>query len=82
MPLTLPPVADLGIIQTSAPNPHVAGQAITYTNNWPHEPLIDNRPTAANVLWSIVSVVLLLARDVPSPMAPPSAPVLMGSRWP
>ena len=34
---------------------------ITYTNNWPHEPLIDNRPTAANVVWSIVSVVLLLA---------------------
>jgi len=37
------------------------GSAITYTNNWPHEPLIDNRPTGANVLWSIISVVLLLA---------------------
>ena len=36
------------------------GLAITYTNNWPHEPLIDNRPSAANVVWSIVSVVLLL----------------------
>jgi len=35
--------------------------AVTYTNNWPHEPLIDNRPTAANVLWSIASVILLLA---------------------
>ncbi|WP_111641319.1 nitric-oxide reductase large subunit [Marinimicrobium alkaliphilum] len=33
----------------------------TYTNNWPHEPLIDNRPTAENVVWSIVSVVLLIA---------------------
>ncbi len=33
----------------------------TYTNNWPHEPLIDNRPTAENLMWSIVSVVLLLA---------------------
>lgn len=32
----------------------------TYTNNWPHEPLIDNTPTAENVIWSIVSVVLLI----------------------
>lgn len=37
------------------------GSEVTYTNNWPHEPLIDNRPTAANVLWSIASVVLLLS---------------------
>jgi nitric oxide reductase subunit B len=37
------------------------GLAVTYTNNWPHEPLIDNRPTGANVLWSLVSIVLLLA---------------------
>jgi nitric oxide reductase subunit B len=37
------------------------GQAVTYTNNWPHEPLVNNRPTSANILWSIVSVVLLLA---------------------
>lgn len=34
---------------------------VTYTNNWPHEPLVGNRPTAANVIWTIVSVVLLLA---------------------
>ncbi|AJD46636.1 nitric oxide reductase large subunit [Isoalcanivorax pacificus W11-5] len=33
----------------------------TYTNNWPHEPLIDNVPTAENVVWSIISVVLLVA---------------------
>ena len=37
-----------------------AGEA-TYTNNWPPEPLIDNRPTAENVVWSLVSVVLLVA---------------------
>ncbi|CAM2064165.1 Nitric-oxide reductase large subunit [Sulfidibacter corallicola] len=36
-------------------------QAITYTNNWPHEPLIGNRPSTANLFWSIVSIVLLLA---------------------
>src|SRR5690606_33089056 len=37
------------------------GQAVTYTNSWPHEPLIGNVPTGANVLWSLLSVVLLLA---------------------
>jgi nitric oxide reductase subunit B len=37
------------------------GLSITYTNNWPHEPLIDNVPSAGNVMWSIISVVLLLA---------------------
>ncbi|WP_299005666.1 nitric-oxide reductase large subunit [uncultured Shewanella sp.] len=33
----------------------------TYTNNWPHEPLINNLPTAENIIWSVVSVVLLIA---------------------
>jgi nitric oxide reductase subunit B len=33
----------------------------TYTNNWPHEPLIGNQPTAENIVWSILSVVLLIA---------------------
>lgn len=37
------------------------GSEITYTNNWPHEPLIDNRPTSANILWSLTSVALLIA---------------------
>ncbi|WP_020410830.1 nitric-oxide reductase large subunit [Hahella ganghwensis] len=37
------------------------GSSATYTNNWPHEPLIDNRPTAENIIWSIVSIVLLIA---------------------
>lgn len=35
--------------------------AATYTNNWPHEPLIGNVPTAENLMWSIASVVLLIA---------------------
>lgn len=34
---------------------------VTYTNNWPHEPLIDNKPSAENVVWSLISVVLLIA---------------------
>ncbi len=37
------------------------GQDITYTSNWPHEPLVGNTPTAEVLLWSIFSVVLLLA---------------------
>jgi nitric oxide reductase subunit B len=37
------------------------GTTVSYTNNWPHEPLVNNRPTGANVLWSLFSVVLLLA---------------------
>ncbi len=36
------------------------GSTATYTNNWPHEPLIDNRPTPENIIWSIVSIVLLI----------------------
>ncbi len=37
------------------------GQAVTYTNNWPHEPLIGNVPSGENVVWSILSVIILLA---------------------
>lgn len=37
------------------------GTNATYTNNWPHEPLIDNVPTSENIMWSIASVVFLIA---------------------
>lgn len=37
------------------------GQDITYTNNWPHEPLVANEPTSASIVWSLISFVLLLA---------------------
>ncbi|OBX05406.1 nitric-oxide reductase large subunit [Gallibacterium genomosp. 3] len=33
----------------------------TYTNNWPHEPLINNVPTTENIMWSLISVVCLIA---------------------
>jgi nitric oxide reductase subunit B len=37
------------------------GSEVTYSNNWPHEPLIGNTPSSPVVMWSMVSVVLLLA---------------------
>ncbi len=37
------------------------GDTITYTSNWPHEPLVGNAPTTGTLLWSLASVILLLA---------------------
>jgi nitric oxide reductase subunit B len=37
------------------------GQTVTYTMNWPHEPLVGNVPTGGAVVWSVISFVLLLA---------------------
>jgi len=34
---------------------------ITYTNNWPSEPVIGNRPPASTFIWSAFSVTFLLA---------------------
>ncbi|WP_127716294.1 nitric-oxide reductase large subunit [Halobacteriovorax sp. HLS] len=36
------------------------GKDHTYTNNWPHEPLINNVPTGENIFWSVISFVILL----------------------
>jgi nitric oxide reductase subunit B len=36
------------------------GQAVTYTNNWPHEPLVGNAPTGTNLVWSMLSIALLI----------------------
>jgi len=33
---------------------------ISYTNNWPHEPLVGNLPTPSIIIWSVISFVLLL----------------------
>lgn len=65
------------------------GSEVTYSNNWPHEPLIDNRPSTENVMWSIFSIVVLLAgigflvwawaflgrHDEPLPAAPAQDPL-------
>jgi len=37
------------------------GQEITYTNNWPPEELVGNRPTGALLLWTGFSVIMLIA---------------------
>ncbi|QDV17254.1 Nitric oxide reductase subunit B [Gimesia panareensis] len=37
------------------------GEQISYTNNWPYEPLVGNRPTGETVLWTGVSIIMLLA---------------------
>ncbi|MGE3925445.1 MAG: nitric-oxide reductase large subunit, partial [Lautropia sp.] len=65
------------------------GGKVTYTNNWPHEPLIDNVPSSENIVWSIISIVVLLAgigflvwgwsflrdHDGPQPAAPARDPL-------
>ncbi len=37
------------------------GEEVTYTANWPHEELVGNKPSTANVVWSVASVILLVA---------------------
>ncbi|MCU7501227.1 MAG: nitric-oxide reductase large subunit, partial [Ignavibacteria bacterium] len=37
------------------------GDNITYTSNWPHEKLVDNQPTGDSVVWTGVSIIMLLA---------------------
>ncbi len=36
------------------------GAEHTYTTNWPYDPLVGNEPVADALIWSIVSVVLLI----------------------
>ncbi|MFZ5545031.1 MAG: nitric-oxide reductase large subunit [Pseudomonadota bacterium] len=36
-------------------------QNLSYTSNWPHEPLVGNTMTSSAAVWSMVSVILLLA---------------------
>lgn len=41
---------------TNRPDDH-----ISYTNNWPYEPLVANRATGEAVVWTGVSIIMLLA---------------------
>jgi len=37
------------------------GDDVTYTSNWPHEPLLGMGPTSDAIVWTGVSIILLLA---------------------
>jgi nitric oxide reductase subunit B len=36
------------------------GETHTYTSNWPYDPLVGNQPLPGALIWSIVSVILLI----------------------
>jgi nitric oxide reductase subunit B len=36
------------------------GELYSYTNNWPPEPLVENRATADAIVWSVLSLIALL----------------------
>ena len=36
------------------------GDTKTYTNNWPHEPLVGNVPTSSSFMWSMFSVLFMI----------------------
>jgi len=37
------------------------GKEISYTNNWPHDPLVGNEPPSGLLMWTVFSVLFLLA---------------------
>src|SRR5262249_11312997 len=55
------------------------GTDISFTSNWPYEPLVGNVPTSENIVWTGVSIIMLLAGlggviwDYASRPVPPSA---------
>lgn len=36
-------------------------EGLSYTSNWPHEPMVGNTMTTSAAMWSMVSIILLLA---------------------
>jgi len=66
------------------------GTDVSYTNNWPSEPLVGNAPTPGAFLWSIFSVLFMLAgigllawhyagwHGKEAPLAPPARDPLRG----
>jgi nitric oxide reductase subunit B len=65
------------------------GKDISYTNNWPHDPLVGNTPPSHLFLWTVFSVLFLIAgiallgwhharqRDEAPPALPASDPLAM-----
>jgi nitric oxide reductase subunit B len=70
------------------------GQAITYTNNWPADDLVGNRPTGSLLLWTGFSVIVLIAgiglmvwyyarrRDEEADKIPAASPLLKETQTP
>ncbi|MFO1376765.1 MAG: nitric-oxide reductase large subunit [Steroidobacteraceae bacterium] len=74
---------------SSTDRPGEAG--LSYTSNWPHEPLVGNTLTTGAAIWTMVSIVLLIAgiaamvwyhsaRHEPSPPAVPKDDPLLNAR--
>jgi nitric oxide reductase subunit B len=63
-------------------------QGLSYTSNWPHEPLVGNKLPATASMWTIASIILLLAgiagmvwfygtrRELPDPRVPERDPLV------
>ena len=67
LPATLKDVADRKSLAAfffwsawSATTDRPGEAGLSYTSNWPHEPLVGNTPTAGTGIWSIASVILML----------------------
>jgi nitric oxide reductase subunit B len=70
------------------------GQEITYTNNWPADELVGNRPAGSLLLWTGFSVIILIAgiglmvwyyarrRDEPADSVPLKFPLLNEAQTP
>jgi nitric oxide reductase subunit B len=37
------------------------GSDRSYTSNWPYEPLVGNTPTASTFMWTVFSVLFMIA---------------------
>ncbi len=70
---------------------HRPGDTVSYTNDWPHEPLVGNRPSGDTIVWTGVSIIFLLTgigamatwhamrrRDDQGDVEPPPADPLVG----
>ena len=67
---------------------------LSYTSNWPHEPLVGNSLTAGSALWSIASIILLIGgigamiwyhtahAEEPDPAVPAGDPLLGAAATP
>jgi nitric oxide reductase subunit B len=65
------------------------GKNVSYTNNWPHDPLVGNTPPSHLLLWTVFSVLFLIAgiallgwhharqREEAPPALPASDPLAM-----